>query len=107
FTPTVYEDSALNAVIREKKAFSDLSGMLYLSGEMSITKSMPYNISGDVVVKGDFNDLFENGFSGAECDIAMNGKLLFGNDILDLLPVNLGTELVNVTLRTYGQGIGG
>lgn len=106
FSPTVYGDSALNAVITEKKAFSELNGMLYLSGEMAFTRNMPYNLAGSIVVDADFDDLFENGLSGSESDIAMNGKLLFGHDLIDLLPVDLETELVNVTLRIKGKGIG-
>ncbi len=104
FSPTVYEDSALNVILNEKKAFSDLQGMLYLSGEMSITKSMPYAIAGTVVVDAGFDDLFEHGFAGAESDIALNGTLLFSNDLLSLLPADLEAELTNVTMRFRGNG---
>ncbi len=107
FSPTVYKDSALNAIISEKKAFSELEGMLYLKGEMAITKSMPYGLSGTIVVDADFDDLFNNGLAGSESDIAMNGNLLFSHDIIDLLPVDLETELANVTFRSKGAGIGG
>lgn len=106
FSPTIYQDSALNVIINEKKAFSDLQGKLYLSGEMSITKAMPYSISGNVVVDSELDDLFEHGFAASDCDIAMNGNLLFSHDLLALLPVDLETELVNVTMRMRGKGIG-
>jgi hypothetical protein len=106
FTPQSYEDSALNAIIADHAAFKDAAGLLYLAGEISLGKQVPMKLNGDVVIDGDIDELFTSGFDASTAfSLAMNGNLVFGHDLLDLIPLDLEVELASATLR-YDQMAG-
>jgi hypothetical protein len=99
FTPHQYADSALNAVINQQKAFSDISGFLYLAGEMSLGNKIPMKIDGNAIIDGDMDIIFSEGFVSTSYIFGLNGNLIFGHDLLDLIPLDFETKLTSVTMK--------
>lgn len=106
FTPLQYADTALNSLINSHKAFSDQTGFLYLAGEMSLGDKIPLKLSGNAIIDGDMNVIFSEGFVSGSFTYCMNGELVFGHDLLDLLPIDFETKLTEVTLNIHQKATG-
>lgn len=99
FTPQQFSDTTISDIIDERKPFADMTGFLFLSGEISLGDEIPMKIGGNSVLDGDMDLIFSEGFGSASFSYAANGKLIFGHDLLDLLPVDLEVELTTATYK--------
>ncbi len=80
--------------------FSGFSGGFYMSGKMSL-KKYPLFLEGETVVYSQLGlaNIFELGFDKAFYTRGVNGKVFFGHDLLNMLPLDLEIELGRATLQ--------
>lgn len=101
FNPNTFSDE-LEGIVGGT-GFEEFDGSLYLKGTLSIPK-YPLRLEGESVLQSAASvsgviDIFENGLPDAFYTQGINGKLFFGNDLLDLLPFETEVELGRATAQ--------
>ncbi len=80
--------------------FREFGGGFYMSGSVSL-KKYPIIVEGETVIysQAGLVDFFDLGFDEALYKRGVNGKVFFGHELLDILPLDLKIELGRATLQ--------
>lgn len=98
FQPSTFSDELEETVGGTN--FETFNSGLYMSGKVSLVK-YPLFVIGENLYSGPqgISAIFENGFDEGYYHRGFNGKVFFGHDLLDILPLDLNIELGQATLQ--------